>query len=94
MSVGLIIVSIVEFSGLELNFSSNYISLMQIIFSVLILAYTLLLALGDYSARAVKIHRCGMELGRISRELDERVANSQAATPSADSHLKRYYERV
>jgi hypothetical protein len=76
ITVGLIAVSVLAISPLKLNFSPPYVAVMQIIFSVLILAYTLLLSLGDYSLRSVKIHRCGMELGKIAREIKLYLGNA------------------
>jgi len=54
---------------MPVNFGAKYIDIMQIIFAVLVLTYSLLLATGDFSARSVKIHRCGMELGRLARKV-------------------------
>lgn len=69
ISVALILISLTSASGIQVEFSTRYIDMMQIVFAVLILTYSLLLATGDYSARSVKIHRCGMELGRIARRI-------------------------
>tara|TARA_R110001606_G_scaffold399222_1_gene582281 strand:- start:2172 stop:2828 length:657 start_codon:yes stop_codon:yes gene_type:complete len=69
LSVALILISLVSASDIPTKFNENYIDIMQIIFAVLILTYSLLLATGDYSARSVKIHRCGMELGRLARKI-------------------------
>lgn len=69
LSVALILISLISASEIPTQFSKSYIDIMQIIFAVLILTYSLLLATGDYSARCVKIHRCGMELGRIARKI-------------------------
>jgi len=69
LSVSLILISLVSASGISINFHDKYVDIMQIIFAVLVLTYSLLLATGDYSARAVKIHRCGMELGRLARKI-------------------------
>ena len=69
LSVALILISLVSASKLRIGFDQGYVDIMQIVFAVLILAYSLLLATGDYSARSVKIHRCGMELGRLARKV-------------------------
>lgn len=69
LSVSLILISLVSASDIEIQFDNKYVDIMQIIFAVLVLTYSLLLATGDYSARSVKIHRCGMELGRLARKI-------------------------
>lgn len=69
LSVALILIPLISASGMPVNFDSKYIDVMQIIFAVLVLTYSLLLATGDFSARSVKIHRCGMELGRLARKI-------------------------
>lgn len=86
ITVGLIAVSVLAISGVDLTFDPKYVSVMQIVFSVLILSYSLLLSLGDYSARSVKLHRCGMELGKIARNLQLYVA--------ADCEDEKYKEFV
>lgn len=69
LSVSLILISLVSASNIIIKFDAKYVDIMQIIFAVLVLTYSLLLATGDYSARSVKIHRCGMELGRLARKI-------------------------
>ncbi|MEX2491139.1 MAG: SLATT domain-containing protein [Nitrospirales bacterium] len=91
IAVGLIAVSVLAISPVTLRFSLPYVAVMQIIFSVLILAYTLLLSLGDYSARAVKIHRCGMELGKIARELKPYL-EKQDDQGAYEKFVEKYYE--
>lgn len=60
LAIGLIITSVLMLSGVKLNFSEKYSSVMQIIFSVIILTYSLLLGIGNFSARAERLHRCGL----------------------------------
>ena len=69
LSVSLILIALISASDIKIEFSESYVDIMQIIFSVLVLAYSLLLATGDFSARSVKMHRCGMELGRLARSI-------------------------
>lgn len=69
LSVSLILISLVSASNIAIKFDAKYVDIMQIIFAVLVLTYSLLLATEDYSARSVKIHRCGMELGRLARKI-------------------------
>jgi hypothetical protein len=76
LSVSLILISLISASNIDIKFDSKYVDIMQIIFAVLVLTYSLLLATGDYSARSVRIHRCGMELGRLARKIKPYEGNS------------------
>lgn len=90
ISVALILISLVSASEIEIKFSRSYVDIMQIVFAVMILAYSLLLATGDYSARSVKIHRCGMELGRLAREIKPYEGNSEESA-KYESFYNDYY---
>lgn len=69
LTIGLITTSVLMFSGTKLNFSDKYCSVMQIIFSVTVLAYSLLLGMGNFSACAEQFHRCRLELSRLVRKV-------------------------
>ncbi|HEY6529164.1 MAG TPA: SLATT domain-containing protein [Cellvibrionaceae bacterium] len=69
LAIGLIISSALSISGMQLNFSEKYTSVMQLIFSVIVLTYSLLLGMGNFSARAERFHRCGLELSRLVRKV-------------------------
>ena len=69
LAVGQIVISIIPPLGMTCNVSANYISFSSIFFGILILAYSLLLGMGNYSERSVKLHGCGLELGRLARKL-------------------------
>lgn len=90
LSVALIFISLISASGIEIEFHKQYVDIMQIIFAVLILAYSLLLSMGDYSARAVKIHRCGMELGRLARKIKP-YENSDNNDEKYEQFYTEYY---
>src|SRR5690606_18888201 len=65
----------------------------SIFFAVLVLAYSLLLGMGNYSARAVKLHECGMELGRLARDLHPHVSPSTTGTSVLyEAYAKHYYD--
>lgn len=69
MAVGLVIIPLSNLLGFNNGYSDRYVDLMQIVFGVALLAYSLLLGIGDFSARAEKMHACGMELGRLARKI-------------------------
>ena len=91
LSVALILISLVSTSGIKVNFDTNYIDIMQTIFAVLILTYSLLLSAGDYSARSVKTHRCGMELGRLARKIKPLEDSEEANDKEYKECTNEYY---
>lgn len=91
LAIGLIIVSVVTLSGIPTNFSEKYSDVMQIIFSVVILTYSLLLGMGNFAARAERLHRCGMELSRIVRKIKPYKGKDDEEHDSIYSDLSREY---
>ncbi len=91
LAIGLIIVSVVSLSDIKVNFLSNYIDVMQIIFSVMVLTYSLLLGMGNFNARSEKLHRCGMELSRVLRRIKPYKGEEVAGEDSEYSELSRSY---
>ena len=69
MSIGLVIIPLAKLLGFNKGYAPEYVDLMQIVFAVTLLAYSLLLGIGNFSARAERMHSCGMDLGRIARKL-------------------------
>lgn len=91
LAVGQITLSVAVAIGLPIQISEKWFALGGIFFSVLILAYSLLLGMSNFSARAVKIHDCGLELGRLARKL---YAVQRQETPKASEYnelYSRYY---
>lgn len=69
IAIGLIIIPLSDMLGFNNGYSKNYVDLMQIVFAVALLAYSLLLGIGNFSARAERMHACGMDLGRLARRI-------------------------
>ena len=69
LAVGQITLAVVSALKLPTNFSQSQNDFGAIFFGVLVLAYSLLLGMSNFAARAVKIHECGLELGRLVRKL-------------------------
>ncbi len=69
LAIGQIVISLIPSLGIKTNFTSEYINFMNVFFAVLVLAYSLLLGMGNHVARSIKLHLCGLELGKLAREL-------------------------
>ena len=48
--------------------------------------------MGNYAARALKLHACGVELGGLARSLHYQSRDSQSSQSNYDESAKRYYE--
>lgn len=94
MAVGLVIIPLSNLLGFNSGYEKNYVELMQIVFAVALLAYSLLLGIGNFSARAEKMHACGMDLGRLARQIFpyRRKQDSDAMDTEYDKFSNAYYE--
>ena len=92
LAVGQIVISLVAVLELHSNFRPAYTSFASVFFGVLVLAYSLLLGMANYSARAVKLHECGLGLGRLARELTFLSAVHDVAQAQYEAYAARYYD--
>lgn len=69
LAIGQIVITLIQNLGIKINFDLNYLNFMNLFFAVLVLAYSLLLGMGNHVARSIKMHLCGLELGKLAREL-------------------------
>jgi len=91
LAVGQITISVVDALDVPLNYSDRYLAFGGIFFGTLVLAYSLLLGMSNFSARSVQLHKCGLELGELARELylKSRLIGSSQFLYS--EYAKRYY---
>ena len=74
------------------NFSEGYTNFGAIFFGVLVLAYSLLLGMGNFSSRSVVMHSCGMELGNLARELHLLDQTPDVSPSKYELVAKEYYQ--
>jgi hypothetical protein len=91
LAVGQIVISLFAALNLPSNFSPAYLSFGSVFFGTLVLAYSLLLGMSDFSSRAVKLHACGLELGRLARQLYELVEKNAVDEPLYKEISTEYY---
>ncbi|MEZ8618969.1 SLATT domain-containing protein [Vibrio splendidus] len=94
MAIGQIILSMLPIFELTTeSIPSNAQNAMAVFFAVVVLAYSLLLGMGDFSARSAKIHQCGLELAELARELKFMVdSKAHANKEEYLTYVKRYYQ--
>ncbi|EJK2100760.1 SLATT domain-containing protein [Vibrio cholerae] len=94
MAIGQIILSMLpNFDLTTKSIPPNAQNAVAVFFAVVVLAYSLLLGMGDFSARSAKIHQCGLELAELARELKFMV--DSGALVNKDEYLgyvERYYQ--
>lgn len=91
LAVGQIVISLVATLGLNNNYSPAYTNFGGIFFGVLVLAYSLLLGMGNYAARSLTMHTCGMELGDLARQLRPHKDCNQIDSPLYQEAHQTYY---
>lgn len=92
LAVGQVVIALIPALKIRSNFEENYLGFASVLFAVLILAYSLLLGMADYSARAVKMHGCGLELGRLARKLVFLIGQGTVSNADYEECAKRYYD--
>ena len=90
--VGQIAISLIASLNVHKNFSNDYINFGSIFFGVLVLAYSLLLGMADFSSRSVKLHSCGLELGRLSRKLFYLSQSNDESLENYEKCYTQYYD--
>lgn len=70
LSLGLIVIPLMEGAGFELSFSEGEISVFQIFLAISILVYSLSIALLQYDLRSYKMDCCADELKKLARDFD------------------------
>lgn len=92
LSMGLIVISLISFSDIEVRFSGDYVHVMQVIFASLVLTYSLLIGTENFSQRSEKLHRCGLELGRLLRTLKPYKEGEKSDDSKYEELQGKYYD--
>ncbi len=93
LAVGQIILSLLyTFKIYNTDIPDTQINMASLFFAIAVLAYSLLLGMGDFSARSSNIHQCGLQLAELSRELHYKITQGVASTePEYLNFVSRYY---
>ncbi|WP_406568768.1 SLATT domain-containing protein [Aeromonas caviae] len=93
LAVGQIILSLLYiFEIYNKKIPDTQINMASLFFAIAVLAYSLLLGMGDFSARSSNIHQCGLQLAELSRELHYKITRGVSSTESEYlNFVSRYY---
>lgn len=92
LATGQIVIALSASINVHKNFSPEYINFASIFFGVVVLAYSLLLGMANFTARSVKLHNCGLELGRLVRELTYLSIHPGVVESDYSNAHKKYYD--
>jgi len=92
LAVGQIVITLVSALGLHSSFKPQYVNFASAFFGVMVLAYSLLLGMANFAARAAVIHQCGLELGRLARRLLVMRDTGAVSRAEYDECAKQYYD--
>jgi hypothetical protein len=94
-TLALIIIPLLDLGGLNRNYTPRYLQIMQIVFAVVLLAYSLLLSIGQFDIRADRMHQNGLTLSRMLRELKLLLGAPMAGKEAVyGSFVTRYYDTL
>jgi hypothetical protein len=96
LSVSLIVLPLLQAMGVVAGLTTQALNALQVVLAVLVLVFSLLISRDNHGVRAERMHRCGMELGALARQLesyrgkDASDAVYDDLTKTYDGILRRY----
>lgn len=102
VSLGLILIPLIQSSGIQTSFLPNVLNSTQIFFAVVILVYSVIINQAKYNVRAELFNDCGNKLKELSRKVDIAIesqkenrtstTDEQFLSASTDK-LQKYYKQ-
>lgn len=90
LAVGQIVIGLIVALGLKARFNEPYISFAAIFFSVLVLTYSLLLGMSNFSVRAARFHECALKLGKLSIFINKYINSKEGCERKMDDFIHKY----
>lgn len=91
LSAALIFIPLAEVFKVPSPYSPEFLNALQTVLAVVLLVYSLLLGQENFITRADRMHRCGVELGRLSRMLAVHEGK-QISDEEYETLAKSYYD--
>ena len=90
ISLGLILISLMQAYGLGKNISNDLVTLIQIFSTIAVLVYSLLIDRNDYSNLAEKMYSCATQLGELKQKIYPYL-NQSHDQDAYDTFRESYY---
>ena len=90
ISLGLILISLMQAYELGVNINSKYVGLIQVFSSVAVLVYSLLIEKNDFSMLSEKMYSCASKLGELKQQIYPYM-DDQNDIPKYDSFANNYH---
>jgi hypothetical protein len=68
LSLGLILIPLIQMAKIPLTFNTDILSTMQIFLAVSVLVYSIIIGTGRYELRSEQLHDCGGKIKQLIRE--------------------------
>lgn len=92
LAVGQVIISILEkYFSFQQN-QKDFLNFGGVFFGVLVIAYSLLLAMSNYYYRAKKTHQCALDFSQLAEGLPLHICGGKITSEQYLNALKRYYK--
>lgn len=83
LSLGLILIPLMQISGIRLRFEPAVLNMMQIFLAISVLLYSVIIGTARYEIRSIQMHKCADEVKELVREL--RLAMHPTSSDTIDS---------
>jgi hypothetical protein len=90
LSTGLIVIPLLQALGVPTSSSSQALNAIQVFLAVVVLVFSLLLSMDNYSIRADKMHQCGVELSVLARKMEPIIRTDNPYGPEYNRLLQEY----
>lgn len=82
ISLGLILIPLLQFSGISLAFNSSVLSSMQIFLAVSVLVFSVIIGTARYDVCSAMLTECGNKLKRLIRSIDKYMEGDDNKFPT------------
>ncbi|WP_038179833.1 SLATT domain-containing protein [Vibrio rhizosphaerae] len=89
LSLGLIFIPLYQNSGLEISYSEQVLSMLQIFLAVAVLVYSVVIGTSKHDLRSAALDRCGVGIKELIRKLRNEISESKVSGVSID--LEKYH---
>ncbi len=91
LSLGLILIPLLQNSNVRLHLTSQVLNMMQIFLAVSVLVYSIVMAKAGLDVRAEQLNECGDQLKDLARKLDREIAhNGQNIAKVLENYNEQY----